>query len=111
MHDIHMEIKCLRDDRFMDYDTLWRNLQNKKFFTEIILKKNKLKFSGENCYASQKENPRNGKPIILLNGPFNKGVFSGNFITIKEKDIVSISYDENSIIIEEKGKTIKIKFM
>lgn len=95
----------------MDYATLWENLQNKKFFTEIISKKDKRRFSGENCHASLKENPRNGRLMILLYGPFYKGILGGDFIPIKEKDIVDISCFENSITIEEKGKTVKIKFV
>ena len=75
----------------MDYATLWENLQNKKFFTEIISKKDKRRFSGENCHASLKENPRNGRLMILLYGPFYKGILGGDFIPIKEKDIVDIS--------------------
>ena len=49
--------------------------------------------------------------MILLYGPFYKGILGGDFIPIKEKDIVDISCFENSITIEEKGKTVKIKFV
>ena len=89
----------------MNYEELWDAIRDRQLDVEVTIF-NGPTYGCKRGRAIQKKNPKTEKLEIQILGDFERGLFNGDFISIKTNSAIAV--ENQSILIQDKRKRVKI---